>query len=197
MRQEGARVSRRGGGLRGVWLRGLSVLALLCLTACSKGLYKASHGYGDVGPAASLFNDHGSGEPIALQISRTQIGGTFYESDRLSLDVFFGAFMVTPEAHESSVAAGPVLTPRIVLNSFEWLRPYVAVDLGLGYANWDAQGSDFGFLVGGGPGVLVPVDEDISITLSWSLFHWSNAGIAKPNPGLNSDVLEAGVEFKF
>jgi len=55
-------------------------------------------------------------------------------------------------------------------------------------------GSEFQFLLNGGVGVEL-FRETGTYSLNYRLFHVSNAGIEKPNIGLNAHVFTLGYRF--
>jgi len=173
------------------------LLGLLIINLCScNGIGQIQYGYGEPILLGSALNERGSGQPIDLHNISVKVGKNLFNGELTAFDIFVGGFVAIPEAHESGIGGGGLITPRILYNKFK-IKPFVAIDLGIGFFDWDAQGSDLNFLVGGGPGLLLPINDRLAGTTSVLLFHLSNAGLDDRNPGLNSDVLTFGLEYKF
>ena len=77
--------------------------------------------------------------------------------------------------------------------------PNILIGAGFAYTNWKDQaerelGSEFQFLLHGGAG-LEFFKKTGSYSINYRFFHVSNAGIQRPNIGLNSHVFNLGIEF--
>jgi len=180
-------------------VRILFFLSTFLLASCNFG-HKAriEYGYGEPVLVADALNRWGSGEPADIHHASIKVGPVLYESERLEFDCLGGGWAVLPQDQQSSIGYGVVVSPRLFLKSLGGTAvPYGQFDLGLGYWETDVQGSDFGFLVGGAVGLAFLLSKSISTTVAYSLYHFSNAGLAKPNPGLNSDLISLGLEYDF
>lgn len=174
----------------------LLAIAMLC-SCSSKFRVRAEYGYGEPAHFSSGIKKNTGGLPLHLNYTSIKIGPRLYDGDTYEFDVMAGPFLALPSKHASAAAAGVVLTPRVVGGDMGGgVRPFLSVDLGLGWFDWKPQGSDFNFVVGGGPGFLMEVTDGVTATLSTSIFHVSNARTAQPNPGFNSDLILFGLEFE-
>jgi hypothetical protein len=157
---------------------------------------RGEYGYGEPAHFSTVLTKNTGGLPLNLNYTSVKIGSNVYDGEVYDVDVMAGPFLALPSKHASTAAAGIILTPRVVGGTIKGLRPFVAVDLGLGWFDWEPQSSDFNFVVGGGPGFMVDVANGVTFTLSTSIFHVSNAQTSRPNPGFNSDLVLFGLEFE-
>jgi hypothetical protein len=167
---------------------------LIFLTSCAQRIARLEYGYGESIAMGDLML-RGSGEPIEGHFISPAVGMQVWEENSWSVDFFIGAWIFVPSRHESAMGLGPFMSPRLTYDL--GVKPFVFADLGLGFANWDVQGSNFGFIIGGGPGIMVPLSDRLSFLSSWKLFHFSNASTSDPNPGINTDLLTIGLEWRF
>ena len=182
-------------------------ISLTCLmVSCSSlTLVRVEYGYGEPVYAADYLNTNGgSGQPIDLHYGSIKLGKTLWESELeepteapAGVDLFIGGFTAMPIAHESTNLYGLVVTPRFRYPVKAGVDYFVAPDLGLAWGDWNEQGGEFNFLVGGQTGFLIELSAHTSISLSTGIFHISNAGVVKKNPGYNADLFMVGFEFKF
>ena len=181
-----------------------TVIAFVCLMVSCAGptglIVRLEYAYGEPVYTADYLNTGGGGgQPVDLHYASAKVGKTVWESGNGALagvDLFIGGFTAMPVAHESTNLFGFVVTPRIRYPVMPGVDYFVASDLGLAWGDWNAQGGKFNFLVGGQTGLLVELSARTSISLSTGLFHISNAGIVKKNPGANSDLFMMGFEFE-
>lgn len=174
----------------------------LLLTSCSYlskiDSVRIEHGYGEPVLVGELLNKYGSGKPVDINVTKLSISKDIFDTSLFDFDTSLGVFTTTPIEHESKTGYGIFITPRLVYDQVIGLgRPFIGVDLGLGYTDYKVQGSDFGFLVGHNVGYIVPINNNMNLIMSHSLYHFSNAGTSKPNRGLNADVISTGLEIKF
>jgi hypothetical protein len=173
----------------------LLVLYSILLSSCGN-IGQIQYGYGKPLLTGNALNDAGSGAPVDMHYISAKIGKRFCSDKIIGLDLFFGGFVASPQEHQSGIGGGAILSPRLLYNDLK-IKPFIIIDLGVGFLDWDVQATDFNFLVGGGPGLLIPINDRLSATVSFSLFHISNAGIERPNPGVNSDIVVFGLEWRF
>ncbi len=79
------------------------------------------------------------------------------------------------------------------------LMPYIRIGAGLVYLGLDTneQGSEFNFIDSAGLGFSWFLKEDISIDCEYRFRHISNAGFDKPNRGIDTNSVYAGVTYRF
>lgn len=173
-------------------------ILFVCLTVSCAGPTRVSvsYGYGEPVHVGDLLNK-ASGQPVDLHYASAKVGRTVWESGDMGIDLFVGGFAAMPVDHEASTLAGLVVTPRIRYPVKPGVYAFIAPDLGLAWGDWDKQGGDFNFLVGGQTGFLIKISEHVDMSLSTGLFHISNAGLKKGNPGYNSDLFTVGFEYRF
>ena len=111
-----------------------------------------------------------------------------------------GLALLTHREHEYLIGFSPVMVNYKFLNSQRKWAPNILVGAGFAMQDWDDTpaeyelGSEFQFLLHGGVGVEL-FRESGTYSLNYRLFHVSNAGIEKPNIGLNSHVFSLGFRF--
>lgn len=111
-----------------------------------------------------------------------------------------GLALLTHRDHEYLIGFSPVMVNYKFLNSQRKWAPNILLGAGFAMQDWDDTpaeyelGSEFQFLLHGGVGVEL-FRESGAYSLNYRLFHVSNAGIAKPNIGLNSHVFSLGFRF--
>lgn len=178
-------------------MRYVILLALGLVVSCSGPIkVSVSYGYGEPVHTGDLLNK-ASGQPIDLHYVAAKVGQTVWESGDVGIDLFAGGFAALPVDHETSSLFGFAMTPRIRYPVKPGIDYFIAPDLGIAWGNWEKQGGDFNFLVGGQTGFLIEINEQISVSMSTGLFHISNAGITKRNPGYNADLFMLGFEYEF
>ncbi len=178
----------------------LILVSIIFLSSCctvNDWRLRGEYGYGEPIHLSTLIVNETNGLPLHLSYLSIKTGPTVYENDFSEIDFMAGPFLAIPDKYVSSAATGIVLTPRIIGNEMGGgARLFFSVDLGLGWFDWEPQGSEFNFVVGGGPGIIMPIADGIWMSLSTSLFHVSNAKIAEPNHGFNSDLVVMGIEIE-
>jgi hypothetical protein len=60
-----------------------------------------------------------------------------------------------------------------------------------------ALGTDFEFTEQGGPGINYFLCRNLALTTEYRFMHISNAGIKKPNGGVNASIIYAGMSWYF
>ncbi|PIR01703.1 MAG: hypothetical protein COV66_00410 [Nitrospinae bacterium CG11_big_fil_rev_8_21_14_0_20_45_15] len=78
--------------------------------------------------------------------------------------------------------------------------PNILLGAGFAYTNWKdiaerELGTEFEFLLHAGAGIEFFQEGSRSYSINYRLFHVSNAGINRPNIGLNAHVLSLGMRF--
>lgn len=106
---------------------------------------------------------------------------------------------LTHRDHEYLLGFSPLMVEYKFLNSKRKWAPNVLLGAGISMTNWKDQaeyelGSEFEFLLHIGGGIEV-FRETGSYSFNYRLFHASNAGMQKPNIGLNSHVFSLGLRF--
>ena len=110
-----------------------------------------------------------------------------------------GMAVLTHRDHEYLVGFSPLMAQYKFLNPKRKWAPTFLAGAGFSMQNWEEQadyelGSEFQFLLHAGAGLEV-FRESGSYSFSYRLFHVSNAGIRRPNIGLNSHVFSLGLRF--
>jgi lipid A 3-O-deacylase len=111
-----------------------------------------------------------------------------------------GLAQLTHRDHEYLIGFSPVMVNYKFLNSQRKWAPNILAGAGFSMQNWDDTpaeyelGSEFQFLLHAGVGVEV-FRESGAYSLNYRLFHVSNAGMRKPNIGLNAHVFSLGLRF--
>lgn len=114
--------------------------------------------------------------------------------------VSFGIEGIFTHFYESNSAmelgGGPYLRWRWVR---PWVQPYAEVGVGMLYNDLKnfSLSSRLLFSVNGAVGVEIPVTERLGVTTGYRFRHISNAGQDKINPGLNANIICAGVTFTY
>jgi len=114
--------------------------------------------------------------------------------------VSFGVEGIFTHFYESNSAmelgGGPYLRWRWVR---PWVQPYAEVGVGMLYNDLKhfSLSSRVLFSVNGAVGVEIPVADHFGITTGYRFRHISNAGQDRINPGLNANILCAGVTFTY
>jgi len=110
-----------------------------------------------------------------------------------------GLAKLTHRDHEYLIGFSPVMVNYKFLNSKRKWAPNILLGAGFSMQDWEEVahyelGSEFQFLLHGGVGVEL-FRETGTYSLNYRLFHLSNAGMEKPNIGLNSHVFSLGFRF--
>ncbi len=121
-------------------------------------------------------------------------GGEHLGAVTFGIEGLFTRFYETNHAME--LGGGPMLRWRMVR---EWVQPYAEVGVGMLYSDLKtfSLSSRVLFSVDGAVGLEVPVGARGGVTLGYRFRHISNAGQDEVNPGLNSNVIVAGLAFTF
>ena len=110
-----------------------------------------------------------------------------------------GLALLTHRGHEYLAGFSPLMVEYKFLNPKRKWAPTFLAGAGFSMTNWKDQadyelGSEFEFLLHAGTGVEI-FRESGSYSFNYRLFHLSNAGMQRPNIGLNSHVLSLGFRF--
>ena len=123
--------------------------------------------------------------------------------DSIYLDTFIGPTVIETTNPENNILVGVNLSPRILYQSESYLHPYLMIELGVLYfiESPQYQATDWGFLLGFGPGIKIDLEKNIGLIIEYKILHESNGskifGTKEPNPGINSDMINIGLEYKF
>ena len=106
---------------------------------------------------------------------------------------------LTRRDHEYLLGFSPLMVEYKFLNQKRRWAPTVLAGAGFSMTNWKDQaeyelGSEFEFLLHAGAGVEV-FHQSGSYSFNYRLFHLSNAGMQRPNIGLNAHVFSLGFRF--
>ena len=110
-----------------------------------------------------------------------------------------GLALLTHRDHEYLLGFSPLAAKYKFLNPQRKWAPNILVGAGFSIQDWEDEasyelGSEFQFLLHGGAGIEL-FHESGTYSFNYRLFHLSNAGIRKPNIGLNSHVFTLGFRF--
>ncbi len=111
-----------------------------------------------------------------------------------------GLAQLTHRDHEYLLGFSPVMVQYKFLKLGRKWAPTFLAGAGFSMQNWDDTpaeyelGSEFQFLLHLGGGIEV-FRESGSYSFNYRLFHVSNAGMRKPNIGLNAHVFSLGYRF--
>ncbi|MCL0045336.1 acyloxyacyl hydrolase [Nitrospinaceae bacterium] len=110
-----------------------------------------------------------------------------------------GLAVLTHREHEYLIGFSPVMVNYKFLNSQRKWAPNILAGAGFSMQDWREHaerelGSEFQFLLHAGAGVEI-FRESGTYSFNYRLFHVSNAGMDKPNIGLNSHVFSLGYRF--
>jgi len=127
------------------------------------------------------------------------IGGDSWYEGALYWHHEVGAALDLNHDNEYLVGWSPLMLEYKFLDSKRSWAPNVMVGAGFAYTDWDEiasheLGSQFEFLLHAGLGLEFFLDKG-SVSLNYRFFHVSNAGIERPNIGLNANVISLGFRF--
>ena len=110
-----------------------------------------------------------------------------------------GVALLTHRGHEYLVGFSPLMLEYKFLDAKRDWAPTRLTGAGFSMTNWKDQadyelGSEFQFLLHIGAGVEM-FRKFGSYSFNYRLFHVSNAGIQRPNIGLNAHVFSLGLNF--
>jgi len=110
-----------------------------------------------------------------------------------------GMALLTHRGHEYLLGFSPLMVEYKFLNPNRKWAPTLLAGAGFSMTNWKDQadyelGSEFEFLLHAGAGVEV-FHQSGSYSFNYRLFHLSNAGMQRPNIGLNAHVFSLGFRF--
>ena len=126
------------------------------------------------------------------------IGQSWYKG-ALNWHVEAGLAEVINRDGEYLLGFSPLIVEYQFLDPKRGWAPNILIGAGFAYTNWKDQaerelGSEFQFLLHGGAG-LEFFQKTGSYSINYRFFHVSNAGIQRPNIGLNAHVFNLGIEF--
>jgi opacity protein-like surface antigen len=99
-------------------------------------------------------------------------------------------------SHEIELGGGLLLRYRL---AFPHVQPYAELEGGMLYEGLRhfSLGSHVLFTAQGAVGLQFPLSERFAVTAGYRFRHISNAGQSRSNPGLNSNLLAAGLAYAF
>jgi hypothetical protein len=162
-------------------------------------------GGGSVGATTMIGKSTG----FDFGLAAVRYGRRLWTNDALSFDWTIDAIPLAfltldrspgqESGHRESVY-GAGLTPigwRLDVERLRWVRPYFAANGGFLYFEdrVPARGVKFNFTYDFGVGAQVPLTPDTAVTLGYSYFHISNAGLGNSNPGFDANLLYLGVSL--
>jgi len=109
-------------------------------------------------------------------------------------------FLTSIARPRSNVEAGIGFALKIgLLPQTSKIQPYLKGGVGFDYMSlhtWE-QSTQFNFIEYGGGGIHYFFQKNLALTLEWRRRHLSNAGMRKPNHGINTDFALAGLTYNF
>ncbi len=126
------------------------------------------------------------------------IGESFYQGV-LHWQVEAGVASVVNQDGEYLIGVSPLMLQYKFLNPKRSWAPNLLIGAGFALTDWDEPaadelGGEFQFLLHGGAGIEF-FQDTWSYSLNYRLLHVSNAGIERPNVGLNAHVISLGLNF--
>ncbi len=114
---------------------------------------------------------------------------------KLSVEPFFN--IVT--APERNTETGVNFLFKYIFGPGNKFRAYLKAGIGLVYITQETrdQVDGFNFLPQAGAGLNVPLKENTALTLEYRFRHLSNAGLKRPNAGIDADMFLVGVKYIF
>ncbi len=99
----------------------------------------------------------------------------------------------------SSTVGGASGLVRWLFTGNGTFRPYLEAGAGVlgGHTDFRQTTCDVNYILTGGPGVLVFLNEQTAVTLGYRFEHISNGGKCSSNLGLNSSMFLLGVSYFF
>jgi lipid A 3-O-deacylase len=110
------------------------------------------------------------------------------------IEGMFSRIYETSDAME--LGGGLLLRYRML---FRYVQPYAELEGGMLYEGLRHffLGSNVLFTCQGAVGLQIPLSEKLGVTAGYRFRHISNAGQSPSNPGLNSNLLAAGIAYAF
>lgn len=120
-----------------------------------------------------------------------------------TLDIFPAAVYFKPGhvRRGSSSEYGAGLSPlgfKVIFGQQSWIKPFVAASVGFLYFEHDVpvpHSSRFNFTPELGLGVQFSLTPKTALTVGYKFHHMSNANSGRTNPGMDSNVIDAGYSF--
>jgi hypothetical protein len=112
----------------------------------------------------------------------------------LSVEPFFSV-LKTPERNTET---GANFLLKCVFTQKKLFQPYIKAGIGLVYITQETknQREGFNFLPQAGLGFSFRITENTSASLEYRFRHLSNAGLRKPNSGIDADMFLIGIQFR-
>lgn len=126
--------------------------------------------------------------------SRLLSGIGMPEASRLTVEPFL-IFLSEPGG---DMEAGVNLMLQYPLPAYKKIRPYLKAGVGVVYMTRETiqQKSGFNFLPQAGIGFSLRSTAKVDLCFEYRFRHLSNAGIRKPNRGIDADMLLAGIRIR-
>jgi hypothetical protein len=151
---------------------------------------------------SNIFNNHGDD---ALVTNFSVKGGIeLFEVNNLKFDLFLGPTLSRLYEPVETTGIALDILPRLLYTKHS-VQPYI--DLNFGGVYWprgiSGQGTNWGFILGGGAGTRFSVSEENNkwLFVEYRFWHESNGrkvfGTRGPNPGFNADTVMFGFEWEF
>lgn len=185
----------------------LAILAFIAasLVGCTEPFHRSEVGVG----VPLLFpkttnSGSGRGKSISLFHSGFYVGDELFSFGKyFKFDGLIGASTNTTITDDTDFGIATEIMPRFRFTYWNGFQPYFVLSTGVTYfpTGIRDQGTDYGFILGGGPGAKFLVDKGLSLVVEWRAWHESNGRSIwqthGPNFGYNSDLLLIGIEKDF
>ncbi|HQP91784.1 MAG TPA: acyloxyacyl hydrolase [Candidatus Omnitrophota bacterium] len=115
------------------------------------------------------------------------------------LELIYEPFLGGVTSPHSNIELGVPVFFKYAFPLTEKFYPYLQVGIGPYYTSLSTyeQGTQFNFISQGGAGFAYFIRPDLSINIEYRRRHVSNAGIAEPNGGIDSNVYVLGASLYF
>ena len=150
-----------------------------------------------------FYLNHTSLDPFLFPNWQRNLTGVIAQDSLLQGALYWqveaGMALLTHRDHEWLLGFSPLMVEYKFLNPKRKWAPTFLAGAGFSMTNWDDPadyelGTEFEFLIHAGGGIEV-FCESGSYSFNYRLFHISNAGMKRPNIGLNSHVFSLGFRF--
>jgi len=118
---------------------------------------------------------------------------------RGNLEILAEPTLIHLDASPSATVAGLAILPRWLFATSSPVRPYLEAGAGIvgGQLRLPQTDCDVNFLLEGGAGAMVFMNDHVALTLGVRMHHISNADLCRENAGINSVVGTVGLSYFF
>jgi len=183
------------------------IYLLIFLSGCHKDFLVKNYSRTEVGIGKPIFISktiirNGKGNPVDIVHESSYIETKVFKVKNIETAVGLGISGAQTINGQDCIGTGLDLKPRIIypIKSFEL---YFSLKAGFHYFDHkpNEQATNWGFVLGAGPGIGLKTSENTSIFAQYEVWHFSNGssifGSPRPNRGINTDVVSLGIEYRF